>query len=69
MFAIKSSDVHLERILKSAGSGWRPWHFISEDGRLDLTMIPFYDNITNMMPLNLVGMTTHQVHGFCGTEM
>ena len=26
-------------------------------------MTPFYDNYTDMMLLNLVGMNTHQVHG------
>lgn len=46
------------------GGKWmEPWHFKSEDGRLDLIMTPFYDNYSNMMPLNLVGMLTHQVHG------
>ena len=59
----KISDVYLEKDPEIGGKWMEPWHFISEDGRLDLTMIPFYDNITNMMPLNLVGMTTHQVHG------
>ena len=39
------------------------WHFISEDGRLDLTMKPYYDHYTNLLPLNLFGMKTHQVHG------
>ena len=28
-----------------------------------MTMTPFYDNCNEMMPLNLVGMNTHQVHG------
>ncbi len=41
----------------------QPWHFFSEDGRFDMTMVPFYDNQNLMMPLNLVGMKTHQVHG------
>lgn len=40
-----------------------PWHFIEENGRFDMTMIPFYDNINHMMPLGLLGMDTHQVHG------
>lgn len=45
-------------------SGWmKPWHFVSEDGRFDMTMQPFYDNVTDIMPLGLVGMSTHQVHG------
>lgn len=41
----------------------KDWHFISDDGRLDLVMTPFYDNYSNLMPLNLFGMLTHQVHG------
>ncbi len=45
-------------------NGWlEPWHFTDKNGRLDLTMTPFFDNYSNMMPLNLVGMRTHQVHG------
>lgn len=44
--------------------GWmRPWHFKDREGRLDLTMTPFYDNYSNMMPLNLYGIKTHQVFG------
>lgn len=46
------------------GNKWmEDWHFVSEDGRLDLVMTPFYDNFSNLMPLNLFGMKTHQVHG------
>ena len=41
----------------------KPWHFKSEDGRFDMVMTPYYDNFNNMMPFNLVGMRTHQVHG------
>lgn len=44
--------------------GWKKdWHFVSEDGRFDMTMTPFYDNFNNMMPLGLIGMKTHQLHG------
>ena len=44
-------------------SGWmQPWHFTSRDGRLDLTMTPFFDNHTGAMVFGL-GMKTHQVHG------
>ena len=46
------------------GESWmKPWHFKSEDGRFDMVMTPYYDNFNNMMPFNLVGMRTHQVHG------
>lgn len=59
----KVSDVHLEKD-PEIGSKWmEDWHFISSDGRLDLTMKPFYDHYSNLMPLNLFGMKTHQVHG------
>ena len=35
-----------------------------------MIMTPFYDNYSNMMPLNIFGMKTHQVHGlFNGTAM
>lgn len=59
----KISDVHLEKDPEIGNRWMKSWHFISDDGRLDLTMIPFYDNYSNMMPLNIFGMKTHQVHG------
>lgn len=59
----KISDVYLEKDPESDGSWMKNWHFLSSDGRLDLVMTPFYDNYSNLMPLNLFGMKTHQVHG------
>lgn len=44
------------------GRWTEPWHFISEDGRLDLTMVPFYDNF-NPFNLGVVKFSCHQVHG------
>ncbi|MBD5092185.1 MAG: DUF2804 domain-containing protein [Clostridiales bacterium] len=41
----------------------KPWHFVSEDGRFDLTMTPFYDHHSDMNGLNIVRMHSHQVHG------
>lgn len=38
------------------------WKFISEDGRFNLTMKPFYDNHSDMN-LGIARMHTHQVHG------
>lgn len=40
----------------------QPWHFVSEDGRFDMTMKPFFDyhNDTNALVLR---MHCHQVHG------
>ncbi len=41
----------------------QPWHFISEDGRFDFTMAPFYDHHGDMNVFNLLRMHVHQVHG------
>ncbi|MDE5600958.1 MAG: DUF2804 domain-containing protein [Clostridia bacterium] len=41
----------------------KPWHFVSEDGRFDLTMTPFFDHHSDMNGLNIVRMHSHQVHG------
>lgn len=66
----KISQVYLENDPEIHNNWMQPWHFISTDGRLDLTMTPFYDNYSNLMPLNLFGMKTHQVHGlFNGSVM
>ncbi len=59
----KISAVDLVKDPEEGGKWMEPWHFKSEDGRLDLTMTPFYDNYSNLMPLNVFGMKTHQVHG------
>lgn len=40
-----------------------PWHFVSEDGRFDFTMKPFYDHHCDTNVLNLLRMHSHQVHG------
>lgn len=59
----KISEVQLDTDPERESSWMAPWHFTSRDGRLDLTMTPFYDHYTNLMPLWLFGMRTHQVHG------
>ncbi len=41
----------------------QPWEFVSEDGRFNLTMTPFYDHHSDMNVLNLARMHSHQVHG------
>ncbi len=41
----------------------KPWHFISEDGRFDLTMTPIFDNHSDVNVLNIMRMHGHQVHG------
>ena len=55
--------MHLEKDHEDCAVWMNERHFISEDGRLDLTMKPYYDHYTNLLPLNLFGMKTHQVHG------
>ncbi len=39
-----------------------PWKFVSEDGRFDLTMTPFYDHHSDLNVL-VMRMHSHQVHG------
>ena len=39
-----------------------PWHFVSEDGRFDFTMTPFYDHHADTNAL-VMRMNSHQVHG------
>ena len=39
-----------------------PWQFVSEDGRFNLTMRPFYDHHSDLNVLAL-RMHSHQVHG------
>ncbi len=38
------------------------WHFVSEDGRFDMTMKPTFDHHSDMN-LGIARMHTHQVHG------
>ena len=40
----------------------QPWHIISQDGRVDLTMKPFYDHHSDLNVL-VMRMHSHQVHG------
>ena len=40
----------------------QPWQFISEDGRFNLCMQPFYDHHTDLNVL-VMRMHSHQVHG------
>lgn len=41
----------------------QPWKFVSEDGRFNLTMKPFYDHHSDLNILNFLRMHSHQVHG------
>ncbi|MGP1361330.1 MAG: DUF2804 domain-containing protein [Candidatus Fimenecus sp.] len=46
----------------------KPWHFVSDDGRLDFVMNPYYDNRTLINLPGLAKQDVHQVHGlFSGT--
>ncbi len=45
------------------GRWMEPWHFVSDDGRFDMTMTPFYNNSTGLKVLGLVGGKCDQVHG------
>ena len=38
------------------------WHFLSEDGRFNLTMEPFYDHHTDLN-IFVMRMHSHQIHG------
>ena len=40
-----------------------PWHFVSEDGRFDMTMKPYYDHHSDLNIL-VMRMHSHQVHGY-----
>ncbi|NMP38117.1 MAG: DUF2804 domain-containing protein [Clostridiales bacterium] len=40
----------------------QPWHFLSEDGRFNMTMSPFYDQHSDMNAL-VLRMHCHQLHG------
>lgn len=41
----------------------KPWHFTSDDGRFNFTMIPEYDNYSSSRVLGLIGNRCHQVFG------
>jgi hypothetical protein len=45
-----------------------PWHFVSEDGRFDMTMTPFYDHHADTNAL-VMRMNSHQVHGLWNGTM
>lgn len=45
------------------GRWMEPWHFISDDGKFDMTMTPYYNHSTGMKVFGLIGATCNQVHG------
>ncbi len=58
----KFGPVDVETFPKPDGF-MKPWHFISQDGRFDFTMTPFYDHHADTNVLNLLRMHCHQAHG------
>jgi hypothetical protein len=58
----KFGAVDVEKFPKTNGF-MKPWKFVSEDGRFDMTMTPFFDNHNDTNVLNLLRMHTHQLHG------
>ncbi len=44
------------------GRWMEPWHFVSEDGKFDMVMQPFFDN-ANPLDLGILQFSCHQVHG------
>ncbi|MGI6701178.1 MAG: DUF2804 domain-containing protein [Christensenellales bacterium] len=59
--AHKIGAVDVEKFPK--GKWMQPWHFVSDDGKFDMTMTPFYNNATNMNVLGLLKMQCDQLHG------
>lgn len=59
--AHKVGAVDVETFPKPDGY-MKPWKFISEDGRFELTMNPFYDHHSDTNAL-VMRMHSHQVHG------
>lgn len=51
-------DVHPD----PEGNWMAPWNFSSEDGRFELVMTPYFNNVTNLNA-GLLKMVTHQVFG------
>ena len=59
----KIGEVYLEEDPEKNKKWMHPWHFLSRDGRLDLTLSPRYDHESGFIFLNLLGMKSHQLHG------
>ena len=43
----------------------KPWKFLSEDGRFNMTMTPVFDHHTDINAANIMRMNCHQVCGHC----
>ncbi len=59
--AHKFGPVDVETFPKPDGY-MNPWHFVSQDGKFDMTMIPFHDHHSDLN-IGVMRMHSHQVHG------
>lgn len=59
----KAHKIGEVEMVKSPHDYMQPWHFTEKEGRLDLTMTPFFDNFTSTRVLGVVGNKCHQVFG------
>jgi len=57
----KLGPIDVEAFPKEVGFT-KPWHFVSQDGRFDLTMEPMLDHAPDLNAL-VMRMRSHQVHG------
>ena len=60
--AHKIGEIYLNEDKFETENWMEPWVFTSSDGRFEMTMTPFYDNITKARVL-FVGNICHQVFG------
>ncbi len=60
----KAHKIGAVDVVEQPDGRWlEPWHFKSDDGRLDLVMTPFYDNY-HPIKLGVIKTDCHQVHGY-----
>ncbi|MBO5775829.1 MAG: DUF2804 domain-containing protein, partial [Clostridia bacterium] len=60
----KAHKIGAVDVVEQPDGRWlEPWHFKSDDGRLDLTMTPFFDNF-NPLNVGIAKTVCHQVHGY-----
>ncbi|MBR2349242.1 MAG: DUF2804 domain-containing protein [Clostridia bacterium] len=60
----KAHKIGVVDVVDQPDGRWlEPWHFKSDDGRLDLVMTPFFDNF-NPLNVGVAKTVCHQVHGY-----
>lgn len=59
----KSYKLGTLKVVRDKDNYMAPWHFISDDGYLDITMTPIYDNYTETK-VAFLNTRCHQVHGY-----